>query len=151
MLLPLLSFSDRLTDSSLKKKKVVLLHLLHPHLLHLQLAKFRFEKGKMHLTVRFLWCQCLISLMMDQGNPSDSEIPVAARIHCWSAPVRPGPGSHYARFGERDEKSPEESHGVPVESASICRRAKQRASLAFHDNAQGGCCLCFPQSPPVHF
>ena len=31
-------------------------------------VKFRFEKGKMHLTVTFRQCQCLIWLMMDQGN-----------------------------------------------------------------------------------
>ena len=30
--------------------------------------KFRFEKGKMRLTVTFLQCQCLNWLMMDQGN-----------------------------------------------------------------------------------
>ena len=39
-----------------------------PHLLHLQQAKFRFEKGKMRLTVTSLQCQCLIWLMMDQVN-----------------------------------------------------------------------------------
>ena len=58
--------------------------------------KFRFEKGKMHLTVTSLQCQCLSWLMIDRrnlrkpkptksqnqikkpierGNPSDSEIP----------------------------------------------------------------------------
>ena len=30
--------------------------------------KFRFEKGKMHLTVTSLQCQCLSWLMIDQGN-----------------------------------------------------------------------------------
>ena len=31
-------------------------------------AKFRFEKGKMHLTVTSLQCQCLNWLMIDRGN-----------------------------------------------------------------------------------
>ena len=31
-------------------------------------GEFRFEQGKMRLTVTFLQCQCLIWLMMDQGN-----------------------------------------------------------------------------------
>ena len=31
-------------------------------------GEFRFEKGKMRLTVTFLQCQCLNWLMMDQGN-----------------------------------------------------------------------------------
>ena len=30
--------------------------------------KFRFEKGKMHLAVTSLQCQCLSWLMIDQGN-----------------------------------------------------------------------------------
>ena len=34
----------------------------------LQWAKFRFEKGKMYLTVTSLQCQCLSWLMIDQGN-----------------------------------------------------------------------------------
>ena len=42
-------------------------YLLHHHLLHLQEAKFRFEKGKMYLAVTSLQCQCLIWLM-DRGN-----------------------------------------------------------------------------------
>ena len=41
---------------------------LHPRLLHLQLAKFRFKKGKMRPTVTCLQCQCLNWLMMDQVN-----------------------------------------------------------------------------------
>ena len=49
-------------------RRVIPHHLLHPHLLHLQMAKFRFEKGKMRLTVTSLQCQCLIRLMIDQGN-----------------------------------------------------------------------------------
>ena len=30
--------------------------------------KFRFEKGKMHLTVTSLQCQCLSWLMIERGN-----------------------------------------------------------------------------------
>ena len=60
-------------------RRVILLHLLHPHLLlHLQQAKFRFEKGKMHLTVTSLQCQCLSWLMNRSGKPEEiqsNEIP----------------------------------------------------------------------------
>ena len=31
-------------------------------------AKFRFEKGKIRLTVTFLQCKCQLRLMIDQGN-----------------------------------------------------------------------------------
>ena len=49
-------------------RRVIPHHLLHPHLLHLQQAKFRFENEKMWLTVTSLQCQCLSWLMIDQGN-----------------------------------------------------------------------------------
>ena len=54
----------------LLNRRVILLHLLRPHLLHLQYAKCRFEKGKMHLTVTSLQCQCLNWLMIERRNPS---------------------------------------------------------------------------------
>ena len=62
-------------------RRVILHHLLHPHLLHLQQAKFRFEKGKMHLSVTSLQCQCLSWLMIDQGDlmkpkPTKSRKPI---------------------------------------------------------------------------
>ena len=57
----------------LRDRRVIPHHLLQPRLLHIQLAKFRFEKGKMHLTVTFLQCQCLIWLMIDQGNLIESK------------------------------------------------------------------------------
>ena len=50
------------------KNRRVLLHLLHPHFLHLQQAKFWFEKGKMHQTVTSLQCQCPNWLMIDRRN-----------------------------------------------------------------------------------
>ena len=45
----------------------------HPHLLHLLQVKFRFENGKMGPTVTLLQCQCLIRLMIDQGNLRESK------------------------------------------------------------------------------
>ena len=50
------------------RRVILLLHLLHPHLLHLQWAKCRFEKRKMHLTVTSLQCQCLSWLMIERRN-----------------------------------------------------------------------------------
>ena len=55
-------------ERHLRNRRVILHHLLHPHLLHLQKVRFRFEKGKMGLTVTSLQCKCLVWLMMDQGN-----------------------------------------------------------------------------------
>ena len=71
IVVPGLSSSSSASPSTLRtpiNRRVVLLHLLRPHLLHLQWAKFRFEKGKMYLTVTSLQCQCLNWLMIDQGN-----------------------------------------------------------------------------------
>ena len=61
----------------LRNRRVILRHLLHPHLLHLQQVKFRFENGKMGITVTSLQCKCLIRLMIDQGNlmkPRSTEV-----------------------------------------------------------------------------
>ena len=52
------------------------------HLLHLQYVKFRFENGKME-TVTFLQCQCLVWLMIDQGNLIERGNPLASEIPEW--------------------------------------------------------------------
>ena len=52
----------------LRNRRVILRHLLQPHLLHLQSVIFRFENGKMGLTVTSLQCKCQLRLMIDQGN-----------------------------------------------------------------------------------
>ena len=71
IVVPGLSSSSSGSSSALRtpmNRRVIPHHLLHPHLLDLQWAKFRFEKGKMRLTETFLQCQCLNLLMIDQGN-----------------------------------------------------------------------------------
>ena len=70
IMVPGLSSSSSASSSTLRTpmKQGVILLLLHPHLLHLQLSKFGFEKGKMHLTVTSLQCQCLRWLMIERGN-----------------------------------------------------------------------------------
>ena len=60
-------------------RRVILHHLLHPHLLHLPVGRFvRFEKEKMWLIVTSLQCQCLNLLMIAQGDlmkPKPTKIP----------------------------------------------------------------------------
>ena len=88
IVVPGLTSSSSTSSSSLrtpKKRRVILLpHLLHPHLLHLQWLKCRFEKGKMHLIVTSLQCQCLNLLMIAQGDltkpkPTKSQKPIKKR------------------------------------------------------------------------
>ena len=72
IVVPGLSSSSSASSSTLRtplKQESCSFPFFHPHLLLLQKAKFRFKKGKMHLTVTFLQCQCLIWLC------GDSEIP----------------------------------------------------------------------------
>ena len=52
----------------LRDRRVILHHLLQPHLLRLQLVKFRFENEKMGLIMTPLQYKCQLRLMIDQGN-----------------------------------------------------------------------------------
>ena len=60
-------------DTCKTRESFFFLIVLHPHLLHLQYAKCRFKKGKMHLTVTSLQCQCLNLLMIGQGRPDETQ------------------------------------------------------------------------------
>ena len=62
------STSSSSSRTPLKKRVILLLHPLHPHFLHLQWAKCRFEKEKMGITVTSLQCQCLSWVTVDHCN-----------------------------------------------------------------------------------
>ena len=55
----------------LRDRRVIPHHLLHPHLLHLQEVKFRFENEKMGLIVTPLRCKCQLRLMIDVKRRED--------------------------------------------------------------------------------